>query len=84
MPNTIDTQLFLQIITAEDGIELDFTEKVGNQQINYYKGKKDEIVTICATDEFLTHRTAKAYMRQLGIDNLIISLFPSDDVEVQP
>lgn len=74
----IDTQLFIQIIEAEDGIEMDYQDKVGDSVINYYKGKRGTI-SICITDEFLTNRSAKAHMRQLGIDDLIVGLFPTDD-----
>jgi hypothetical protein len=79
----IDTQLFLQIITAEDGVELDYADQVEDELFHYYKGKEDDVVSICASDEFISNRTAKAYMRQLGIDDLIISLFP-DDQEQTP
>ena len=73
----IDTQLFIEIIAEEDGVELDYQDTVGDSTFNYYRGTKGTI-GICITDEFLTNRTAKSYMRQLGIDELIISLFPND------
>ena len=78
----IDTELFLQIITAEDGVELDYVDNVNGKTFHYYNGKNGKTITICACDEFITNRTAKAYMRQMGIDDLIISLFPSDDTEL--
>lgn len=72
--------MFLDIISAEDGIEQIMTEQIGDEVIHYYTGKlSDDPVIISATTEFLTNRTAKEYMRQLGIDELIISLFPSDE-----
>lgn len=78
----IDTELFLQIISAEEGIDLDYVDHITGKAFHYYSGKNGKTVSICAWDEFITNRTAKAYMRQLGIDDLIISLFPTDETEV--
>jgi hypothetical protein len=77
----IDTELFIQIISAEQGVDLVFQEEIEEDVIHHYKGPSGKIIIICVSDEFLSNRTAKAHLRQLGIDDLIVSLFPTDNGE---
>ena len=75
----IDCQLLVDIITSEDGIEEVDQVTVGNNTFKFIRGKNGEIIQICMSVEYVTNRTAKDLMKQLGVDSLIISLFPSDD-----
>lgn len=76
----IDTHLFIEIIESE-GVERMFEEEIDNVRIIYFKALKgNTIIAICTSDEFISNRTAKSLLRELGIDNLIVSLFPIDDL----
>ena len=74
----IDTELFITIITSEDGVHLDWEDNVEDIHIKYFKGPSGKSVAIQMSNEFISNRIAKSHMRQLGIDELIIRLFPSD------
>jgi len=75
----IDIQLFIQIITSEDGIDEDFEDEIDGEIFKYYRNEtNDKQIAISMKNEYITNRTAKALMRQLGIQDLIISLFPND------
>ena len=73
----IDTQLFIEIILSEEGITKEFEDTIAGITIGYFKGKKG-IIAINLTPEFTYNKIARAHMRQLGIDDLILRLFPSD------
>ncbi len=74
MFETIDTHLFLDIIQSE-GVSFLYREKIEDVHIEYYHGLNGKKVQICSSDEYITSRTAKAYLRQLGLDDLIDRLF---------
>lgn len=74
----IDCQLLVDIMTAEDGIFEDDQIEIGGTKFSFIKGKSGVTIQVCMSVEYVTNRTAKDWMRQLGIDYLIVSLFPPD------
>ena len=70
----IDTHLFLEIIQTE-GVMLLYRDDLDGITIEYYHGLNGRKVGICVTDEYLTSRTAKSHLRQLGLDDLIERMF---------
>ena len=70
----IDTHLFLEIIQNE-GVLFMYREEIDGVHIEYYHGLTGKKVGICVSDEFITNRTAKAHLKQLGLESLIDRLF---------
>ena len=80
MPLNISTQDFIEIIQAEDGIILDYLDSTDqNNVVQHYKGSNGNVVMICVSTPVLTNRTAVMHMKELGISELIINLFPRDE-----
>lgn len=72
--NEIDVNFFAEIICSEGAVFL-HQEIVEGVKWDWYlvNGKKRQI---CVSDEFMTKRTAKAHLRQMGLHDLIPRLFP--------
>lgn len=70
----IDTHLFLEIVQSE-GVTFLSRHETDGVTIEYYHGLNGRKVQICVTDEYITNRTAKAYLRQLGLEDLIERMF---------
>jgi hypothetical protein len=75
MKGEIDTHLFLEIIQSE-GVNLMYGETTEHgERVEFFHGLSGKKVLIIVSDEFITERTAKAYLRQLGLDDLVERLF---------
>lgn len=75
-----DVLLFCEIIESIQGIiHLRDGEKDGIK-IRFYQGLKGTLVMVDITDEYLPTSLAKVYMEQLGLRELISSLFPNKAV----
>jgi len=72
-----ETELFVDIILSEEGISKEFEDIVDGDTIGYFKGKKGTIA-INLSAPFIYNKICVAHMRQLGIDELIIRLFPQE------
>jgi hypothetical protein len=72
----IDTYLFVEIILSEGVTFLYRDDALENLNVEYYHGISGKKVAICMSDESITVLTAKQYLRQLGLDDLIDRLFP--------
>lgn len=73
-----DCSLFVDIIKSE-GVELDYEEDIDGFRIGYFIGLNKKVIPIRLDAEFIYNNTARSHMRQLGIDDLILRLFPYDD-----
>ena len=77
-----DTSLFLEIIESIQGILYLRESSEGNILIKYYRGIHGNLVVIDASFEDIESPEGKVYLRQLGIDYLIPSLFPDKTIQV--
>jgi hypothetical protein len=69
-----DTHLFIDIILSEGATYL-YGDEVDGDRFEYYTATSGRKVSICVSDECLSTNTAKAYLRQLGLESLIERLF---------
>lgn len=77
-----DTSLFLEIIESIQGILYLRESSDGDILIKYYRGIHGNLVVIDASFEDIESPEGKIYLRQLGIDYLIPSLFPDKPIQV--
>lgn len=72
-----DTNLFLEIIESIPGVIFLRSNSLDGINIRFYTGNTGKLVKIDCTDEYLYDDTAIGYLTQLGLDDLITSLFPT-------
>lgn len=73
--NSIDTLLFVEIIQTEGAMLLPPQIQIEDDIFEYYHGPSGKRVQICTTEECIDINTACAYLRQLGMSDLIERLF---------
>jgi hypothetical protein len=76
-----DVLLFCEIIESIQGITLLRQGEKNATKVRFYQGLKGTLVAIDVTDEDMPTDLAKIYMEQLGIRDLIPSIFPPKPTE---
>ncbi len=70
-----DIELFLQIIETE-GCRYLYDDDGDGERIKYFLSiNGNKRVAICITDDVVTKRTAKDWLKQLGLEDLIERMF---------
>lgn len=75
MLRTLDTHLFIEIITTE-GAKPCGCIPSNELRFEYYTGPSGRKIPICMHDEDVDEVTASIWLKQLGLDELIELLFP--------
>jgi hypothetical protein len=76
-----DTQLFLEIIETTPGVIFLRQEIFEDIITRFYQGLSGKLVVIECTDEEIAIPTCKSYLIQLGLSDLILSIFPEKNFQ---
>lgn len=79
-----DTHLFIEIIESVQGVTFIRSDCVNEVHCRFYEGVNGKFVMIETTDEWIDDETAKKHLIKLGLEHLIVSMFPIQNVVEKP